>query len=58
MDNQRLLVWATFALMVWLTYEAWMTDYGPGPAAPATEDTPAETLQSPRPGGRAAARTG
>jgi YidC/Oxa1 family membrane protein insertase len=41
MDNQRLLVWGGFALILWLTYTAWMHDYGPKPAvAPATE-TPA-----------------
>ncbi|MGB5345464.1 MAG: membrane protein insertase YidC [Woeseia sp.] len=31
MDNQRLLVWATFGLMAFLSYEAWMQDYGPKP---------------------------
>ncbi|MGB5581428.1 MAG: membrane protein insertase YidC [Woeseia sp.] len=41
MDNQRLLVWATFGLMAFLTYEAWMQDYGPKPA-PATS-----TLEAP-----------
>jgi len=29
MDNQRLLVWATFGLMLWLTYQAWMADQAP-----------------------------
>ncbi|MGB5165256.1 MAG: membrane protein insertase YidC [Woeseiaceae bacterium] len=29
MDNQRLLIWATFALLGWMTYVAWMEDYGP-----------------------------
>ena len=32
MDNQRLLIWAFFALMAWMTYQAWMEDYGPQPA--------------------------
>ncbi|MEQ9563088.1 MAG: membrane protein insertase YidC, partial [Woeseiaceae bacterium] len=32
MDNQRLLVWAAFGLMLWFTYQAWMQDYGPKPA--------------------------
>ena len=32
MDNQRLLVWAFFGMMLWLTYQAWMQDYGPQPA--------------------------
>ena len=40
MDNQRLLVWATFAMMVWLTYQAWVEDYAPRetPAPVTTED--------------------
>ena len=43
MDNQRLLVWAAFGLMLWLTYQAWMMDYGPKPVAPATVEAPAAT---------------
>jgi YidC/Oxa1 family membrane protein insertase len=39
MDNQRLLVWATFGLLLWLSYEAWMQDYGPAPAVPAASQT-------------------
>ncbi|MDJ0751844.1 MAG: membrane protein insertase YidC, partial [Woeseiaceae bacterium] len=35
MDNQRLLIWAFFLLMGWMTYQTWMQDYGPQPAAPA-----------------------
>jgi YidC/Oxa1 family membrane protein insertase len=31
MDNQRLLVWAAFGLMLWFTYQAWIQDYGPKP---------------------------
>ena len=27
MDNQRLLVWAAFGLMLWFTYQAWVQDY-------------------------------
>jgi len=42
MDNQRLLIWAFFGMMVWLTYQAWMQDYGPQPApAPAATEAPA-----------------
>jgi len=26
-DNIRLLVWATFTLMLWVTYQAWITQY-------------------------------
>lgn len=40
MDNQRLLVWATFGLMLWLTYQAWMADQAPRPAIDG--GTPAE----------------
>ncbi len=39
MDNQRLLVWAVFGLLLWITYQAWMQDYGQRPAQPA--ETPA-----------------
>jgi len=31
MDNQRLLIWAFFGLTAWMTYQAWMQDYGPQP---------------------------
>jgi YidC/Oxa1 family membrane protein insertase len=43
MDNQRLLIWATFALLAWMTYTAWMQDYGPKPvvAAPQATEQPA-----------------
>ena len=37
MDNQRLLVWAAFGLVLWFTYQAWMQDYGPKPVPQATE---------------------
>jgi YidC/Oxa1 family membrane protein insertase len=41
MDNQRLLTWAFFGMMAWLTYQAWMQDYRPQPTAvPATIDAP------------------
>ena len=41
MDNQRLLTWAFFGMMAWLTYQAWMQDYAPQPAAvPATATAP------------------
>jgi len=45
MDNQRLIIWATFGMLLWLTYQAWMTDYGPASGspdeAPATQVEPA-----------------
>jgi YidC/Oxa1 family membrane protein insertase len=33
MDNQRLLVWATFLLLAWLSYQTWQKDYAAPPAA-------------------------
>jgi YidC/Oxa1 family membrane protein insertase len=42
MDNQRLLVWAFFGLMAWITYQTWMQDYGPKPTAPAAQQTTQE----------------
>ncbi len=38
MDNQRLLVWASFGMLAWLTYQAWQADYA---AVPALETQPA-----------------
>jgi YidC/Oxa1 family membrane protein insertase len=31
MDNQRLLIWAFFGLMAWMTYQTWVMDYAPKP---------------------------
>ncbi len=52
MDNQRLLTWGFFAIMVWLTYQAWMADYGPQPQ-PAQE-APAAAQGGPAPADGAA----
>ena len=44
MDNQRLLIWATFGMLLWLTYQAWQADYATPPVPetqPATEETTA-----------------
>lgn len=50
MDNQRLLVWAAFGLMLWFTYQAWMQDYGPQPAArPDVPTAAAPTDEAPPP---------
>jgi YidC/Oxa1 family membrane protein insertase len=43
MDNQRLLVWGAFALLLWFTYQAWMQDYGPAPVQPAVVSEPADS---------------
>ena len=42
MDNQRLLVWAAFGVLLWLTYQTWMQDYGPAPV-PAEQTAETET---------------
>lgn len=42
MDNQRLLVWATFLMLAWLTYQAWQADYAPSPAG---ESSPPQAEQ-------------
>jgi YidC/Oxa1 family membrane protein insertase len=39
MDNQRLLIWATFGMMAWLTYQAWMQDYAQAPATAGQQTT-------------------
>ncbi|NNL62379.1 MAG: membrane protein insertase YidC [Woeseiaceae bacterium] len=45
MDNQRLLIWAFFAMMAWLTWQTWQQDFGPQPAAPpAGQATEAEAV--------------
>lgn len=43
MDNQRLLIWASFGLLMWLTYQAWVADYGPQSVtnAPTSTERPA-----------------
>jgi len=37
MDNQRLLIWAIFAFLAWITYQTWVQEYGPKPVTPAAE---------------------
>ena len=49
MDNQRLLVWGAFVLLLWFTYQTWLQDYGPAPVQPTAviEPTePADTVDS------------
>jgi len=62
MDNQRLFIWASLALVLWLNYTTWQNDYAPPPPAPSTTaanpaaptDQSAETLPSlPRDSGSA-----
>ena len=42
MDNQRLLVWALFLMLAWITWQQWVEDYAPQPAQqpPAAIDEP------------------
>lgn len=46
MDNTRLLLWATFSLLLWFTYQAWVTQFPrpaqepPPPPTTATEQLP------------------
>ncbi|MGB5333542.1 MAG: membrane protein insertase YidC [Woeseiaceae bacterium] len=49
MDNQRLLIWAFFGLMAWMTYQTWVQDYGPKPAPAVAEQTaqPAQPGEEP-----------
>ena len=37
MDNQRLLIWAFFILLGWMTWQTWQQDYGPQPVQPIPE---------------------
>jgi YidC/Oxa1 family membrane protein insertase len=46
MNNQRLLIWATFGMLAWLTYQAWQADYGQ-PAAVETQDRTEEPTAPP-----------
>ena len=53
MDNQRLMVWGAFALLVWFTYQAWMQDYGPAPVQPTVISEPADPADPALPGAAA-----
>ena len=46
MDNQRLLIWAFFILMGWMTWQTWQRDYGPQPVQPVAVETD-EVLTAP-----------
>jgi YidC/Oxa1 family membrane protein insertase len=46
MDNQRLLIWAFFLLMGWMTWTAWQEDYGPQPVQPSPQSN-AEIIDAP-----------
>ena len=44
MDNQRLLIWATFGLLLWMTYQTWIQDNAAPADAPAAPATQTETV--------------
>jgi YidC/Oxa1 family membrane protein insertase len=39
-NNPRIYLWIALALVGWLNYQAWMTDYGPRPGANITANSP------------------
>jgi YidC/Oxa1 family membrane protein insertase len=61
-NNPRIYLWIALALMVWLNYQAWQSDYGPrtdvitnttrpangAPAGPATNDLANQIPQAPK----------
>ena len=47
MDNQRLLIWAFFGLMGWITYQTWLQDYAPQPIAQAQQQIEQPGLVAP-----------
>jgi YidC/Oxa1 family membrane protein insertase len=47
MDNQRLLIWAIFGVLAWMTYQAWMQEYAPAaPSAPTAAVAPGEQVDT------------
>ena len=38
-NNPRIYLWIALALVGWLNYQAWMTDYGPRPGANITANS-------------------
>lgn len=49
MDNVRLILWATFGLVLWFTYRAWVLQYPP--EAPLEQAPAGQTSNEPAPGG-------
>jgi YidC/Oxa1 family membrane protein insertase len=46
-NNPRIYLWIALALVVWLNYQAWMTDYGPKPGANTAATQTAEAAHNP-----------
>ena len=49
MENQRLLLWLSFIFVLYLLYQAWVTDHRPAVATPA--ESPVPTTSAPPPPG-------
>ena len=47
MDNQRLLIWGLFGFLAWITYQTWVQDYAPQPAAQANQTVDQPGLTAP-----------
>ena len=43
MDNQRLIIWATFGLLAWMTWQTWVQDN----SQPAPDAAPTSTVALP-----------
>ena len=48
MDNQRLLIWSFFGVMVFLTWQAWLQDYGPQPTPAAASNSDTAVVEAPQ----------
>jgi len=46
MDNQRLLIWAFFGLIGWITYQTWIQDYAQQPVATVSQAVLQSELRS------------
>jgi YidC/Oxa1 family membrane protein insertase len=51
MDNIRVFLWLTLLGMAWLTYTAWMADYGERPSTPASQQNGAAPVPGTPTGG-------
>ena len=47
MDSTRILLWATFSLLLWVTYTAWVTQYPAPVQQPSAQITGTEQLPTP-----------
>ena len=49
MDNQRLLVWALFLMLAWVTWQQWSEDYAPKPVPAPVQEPGADAVDMPAP---------